>query len=1006
MSSKTNTTAREILPLHGLALLVGLFGAIVAIAVVAGSAQAWQQKSMEPIIGNYQTGEAHLDCGSAGPVQAQWHQYVALYRNGCALFDDYFAYDVSNFDHDSYIAGAHLAVTFWATGGACSNLGWAIRPLYVDPLPYIPNQFGSFVPYIENGPNWDAFTNSPNQFREFDAGQQFIGYVRQAMADGNDTLRFAIVQTSTCPDVSLYIGTNLTLTLQFDNTPPTPPSIQPLPAWSNVNVHVQWGASNDSGIGVAGYLAAWSRDATFESLGGTSGWVDNATFDYLHMWLPTGPVLYFAVRSRDGAGFESNWSAPTSTSVDPDAPSVPSNLRVPAIQSTALFNVYWDPSQDAASGVRGYNLVFGLSGSGSIQSRSIDGKFNTSYGIVVPATEYDQLYFVAVQSVDNSGLSSLPATAFFMVDSLPPSNVSLVLEPTVSPGQTNSIEWGPSTDAGVGGVSYLVQASVDLSFVPLFGAITTSNLSANFSGLSDGAKYYYRVQALDALGHPTPWAITYSTQDNVPPPAPVLEPVPPWINTPAISFSWSVAPNSEPIANGSWKAVRGGGLRFTESQGVTTGSDRITLNISHAETTHFCVEFQDVAGLTSNESCADTTADFEPPHTAISPTNLTSVLYTPGRMHFEGTSRDDLSGVAFVEYSDTTNHTQWGLVNGESAWSYSIVYGPGDCHYLFRETTIILFVRSTDLAGNVEENPPWTAIQLVVCPVPLRITSPANGSRLSGTTLVVASAPSSQGNATLQYQRAGGDWVDVDMVSEPTKPGSTNLGLMWDTTLVEDGPYWLRVILKSGSATVPLSVTVANARIGLLAGDLLVDPASPKAGGTITLRVHPENLGSGIAPPTWMNWTVVTPGGSRTYSRLLTSDELRGSSRFATDLVALDLNGASHFHIDVTFESDDPHYHALFTTGEVFIEPAAAGNNGGAISTGSSADASALLLGAIGAVLGAAGILLSFMRNRRPASSAGTPRVSNAGRTSGGSEAEPDDDMHGDSPSRLWRRDR
>ncbi len=997
--------AKSLVPKIGIGLSLGALAAVFFVLSTSTAASAAQDLVLAPKLAGYQTGWVYFDCSQANPVPGNYGGYAQLFRSGCQIQDDWFSYDISTFDHKADLLGATLTITFWPTGNNCPAQDWSIRPLNLNPDDYITGRPLTLYNHIEANPNWDSYTNSQNTVRTFDASNALLNYFRQGLADGNQSLRFAVVQTSTCANVYLYTAFNLSLTLHYDNLPPTVPTVYHIGPWCPGQVGFSWNESTDAGAGLSGYLAAWSTDSSFAALGGTTGWLDTNTRTIVFKWLPPGPLLYFAVKARDFAGFESNWSTVENCTVDIDPPTTPGNLSVVPIQATDWFTVSWDASTDEGSGIWGYSVAWDLVGQPTRYGVNVFGA--TSWLIHVDPSEYDQLHFVTVTAHDFMPWASGFNTAYFMVDSLPPSNVTIVPEPTFSPGVANTIEWAPSLDTGIGGVWYIAEASVDLSFVPLLSRVNTTNLSVTFTGLQDGQKVYYRVQALDAFGHPSPWAITYSTQDNDPPLPPTVGSVPKWTITDHVEFSWEVAANSEPVVDGSWRAVRGGGLRFTESQGVTTGSDRITLNISHGETLHFCVSFRDVAGLWSNESCVDTTADFEPPHTAISPTNLTSVLYSPGRLHFEGTARDDGSGVALVEYSETTNHSQWWPVNGEEAWRYTLTILGGSCD-LYRESTLILFVRATDFAGNVEENPPWTAIRWVVCPVPLRITSPADASWISGSALVVASAPASQGNATLQYQRAGGDWVAVDVVSEPPTPGSTNIVLVWDTTTVEDGHYLLRVALKSGNATVPLTVIVANARIGLLAGDLLVDPTSPKAGGAITLRVHPVNMGSGIPAPTWMNWTIVTPNHTRTYSRLLNAGEMNGGSRFATDLVELDLAGSDHFHIEVTFASDDPLYHASFSTGEIYIEPAAAppgGNNNGAISTGSSADAAALLLGAIGALLGAAGIVFSIIKSR-PGPEAGVERVSNPKPSSGGADAESAGPAKGQEPSTIQHRDR
>src|SRR6267143_4527719 len=123
-------TTRERKSLLVLAGLTALFGFVL----MGGSASAWQEKTLEPLIGDYQTGDVYSDCSSATPGQAQYSGILSLYRNGCSYYDDFYSYDISTFDHASYVAGARLDISFWPSATACSNVQWSLRPLYLNPL--------------------------------------------------------------------------------------------------------------------------------------------------------------------------------------------------------------------------------------------------------------------------------------------------------------------------------------------------------------------------------------------------------------------------------------------------------------------------------------------------------------------------------------------------------------------------------------------------------------------------------------------------------------------------------------------------------------------------------------------------------------------------------------------------------------------------------------------------------------------------------------------------------
>ncbi len=97
-----------------------------------------------------------------------------------------------------------------------------------------------------------------------------------------------------------------------------------------------------------------------------------------------------------------------------------------------------------------------------------------------------------------------------MLDLTPPGVPVLVAEPTFTAGTANTVVW-----SDVEADAYFVQVSDDEGFDNLvFTSGWVTELSRQFTGLSDGETYYYRVKARDELGNETAWSTpVFSTQD-------------------------------------------------------------------------------------------------------------------------------------------------------------------------------------------------------------------------------------------------------------------------------------------------------------------------------------------------------------------------------------------------------------------------------------------------------------------------------------------------------------
>lgn len=131
----------------------------------------------------------------------------------------------------------------------------------------------------------------------------------------------------------------------------------------------------------------------------------------------------------------------------------------------------------------------------------------------------DGIWSWKARSVDIlSSWSEYSVEKTFIVDTVPPSQPELLDEPEFTPGTSNKITSTNSTDAGLGGVNYKFQISLD-NFTTVFrDSGWGSSNEHTFISLSDDQKYYYRVIAKDKLNNQTAWSkVKFSTQDSTAP---------------------------------------------------------------------------------------------------------------------------------------------------------------------------------------------------------------------------------------------------------------------------------------------------------------------------------------------------------------------------------------------------------------------------------------------------------------------------------------------------------
>ena len=304
-----------------------------------------------------------------------------------------------------------------------------------------------------------------------------------------------------------------------DTQAPSAPSNLAATTVSSSQIDLSWIAATDN-VGVTNYLiercagAACSNFAQIATTAGTT---------YSNTGL-TGSTSYsYRVRATDAANNLGAYSgvatATTSTVVDTQAPSVPTNLVATAVLTTQV-NLTWTASTDDV-GVTGY-LIESCAGSGCSSFTQIATTAGTAYSDTGLTASTSYTYRVrATDAASNvSGYSGLASATTPAPDTQAPSAPTNLGATAISNSQIN-IGWTASTD-NVGVTGYRVErcAGAACSNFAQVGAIGGTALAD--SGLASGTSYSYRVLALDAAGNLSPYSAVASATTQT---APTLPPI-------------------------------------------------------------------------------------------------------------------------------------------------------------------------------------------------------------------------------------------------------------------------------------------------------------------------------------------------------------------------------------------------------------------------------------------------------------------------------------------------
>jgi predicted phage tail protein len=598
-----------------------------------------------------------------------------------------------------------------------------------------------------------------------------------------------------------------------DLSPPTVPVLFPEPPFTDgrfgLGQEIEWWESVDAGIGGVEYNFQVSKRPSFEEGHTLNGLT--AETRVIHIDLEPNGMYYYRVRAYDALGHYSEWSPVESSFQDSDPPSVPVPVVEPAYTAGTSNTFAWYPALDGGCGVWMYEVQVSSAANFSLGTHLLAPDFYTlNTSVTVTGLADGTTYHCRVRALDRLGHESAWSTINSTQDASGPSAPFLHdLPEYMSPGFI-TLAWGPAVDHGVGVTHYQVWWDrPGIGGPPVF-LIDVIGQSFTLTDLGEG-NWTFGVRAVDALGHPGPFAEANTTIDATPPTAPVLSHDGGFSEGTSITLSWSPSTDASGVAGYRLSYHPDGHpeqVRHVETANTQATVPGLEDNVTYL----YSVRATDVVGNHADGPWIEVTADDSPPW------NVDVYQYPPACFDgtffvfaWLGTHDVGVGGVEYNIYWDYVHSYDHSIfTRRESGWMTDRSYNVTD----LEEREYHAGVLARDAFGHTTS----TSVQFTVDltgPV-VSIGSPAEGAVLEGTVLVRTTVEDrSPVSFHVRYRSEGGaEWGSV--LGGTPFPGDGEAIVPWETAGLPDGDYVLNVTAVDAAGNVGSTELVVELRKGSL----------------------------------------------------------------------------------------------------------------------------------------------------------------------------------------------
>ncbi len=515
----------------------------------------------------------------------------------------------------------------------------------------------------------------------------------------------------------------------------------------------------------------------------------------------TSPTIFYVTTgpSAGGAQITATVASQTQASVMPlannghfkkgNAPNPPNGLAAVAMSSSEI-DLNWT---NTSPNITGFTVVQATVTNGPWTQIALVGAGDTSYantGLVASTT-----YFYQVQAYNSSGSSAYsdiadaatPASSGSTTPSVPAG-----LAAVAASSSEIDLTWNSSNDNGGPGLAgyAIYQAGVQVG--------TTTSTGYAVTGLSASTQYCYTIAAYDTAGGESgqsaqACAITQTAPDTTPPSVPG-NPVASAVSSSQINLAWNASTDTGGSGMAGYKVYQGAALI-----GTTSSTNYSSTGLTPATQYCFTIAAYDGAGNVSGwslQACATTQTlpDTTPPTVSMTaPSNGSRVK---GTISLSASASDNVGVTQVTFYRDSGV-----LLATDTGSPYTAN---------FDSTTVAdgshtFYALAYDAAGNVGTSAAVTVTVDNTAPT-VTLTSPVNGSVVSNTIALSATASDNSGVWKVEFYRDGSTLLG-------TSTGAP-YSMAFDTTALSAGAHSFYAkaydMVTNMASSATSSVTVNN----------------------------------------------------------------------------------------------------------------------------------------------------------------------------------------------------